>query len=404
MSARSKRYTFWGVVCALIVAGLAYAFKPVSVPVDLVKVVRAPLVVTVDEEAETRIRDVYVLSAPVTGVALRIEAEVGDVVTTGKSVLAEIEPVDPSFLDVRTESELRAELKAAEAAEALARAEVAEAEAELEFAAGERERTRKLFAAGHISERKRDDAERIYKARRAALDTTAAQLMRRRFEIEQAQARLATPEQSKLRKENCGCVPVIAPVSGRVLRVLHESEGVVQAGTPLVEIGDPQNLEVVADYLSTDAVKIKPGNVVIIEEWGGPNSLNGRVLRVEPYGFMKVSAMGIEEQRVNVIIDLTDEPEVWSDLGHGFRVEIKVVLARQESALLVPLTALFRHKGDWSVFVEREGRAELQSVEVGLRSKLEAEIISGLGVDDNIVRHPSSRVGPGTRIQARQYD
>lgn len=188
MSAKSKRWTFWGIIFVVGIVGLAYAFRPTAIPIDLTSVVRGQLVVTVDEEAETRIQDIYTVSAPVTGVALRIDADVGDSVIANNTILAEIEPVDPTFLDVRTEAELLAELKAAEAAQLLGRAEVIEAEAELEFATGERARTLELYRSGHVSERKRDDAERIYKGRVARLETAKAALMRRRFEVEQARA------------------------------------------------------------------------------------------------------------------------------------------------------------------------------------------------------------------------
>jgi len=398
MSANVRRWLFWGVIGALVAGGLIYAFRPIAIPVDMVRVAGGPLAVTVDEEAATRIRDIYTLSAPVTGVARRIEADVGDIVSANETILAEIEPVDPTFLDVRTTAEREAALKATEAARMLARAEVAEAEAELEFAERELARAEELFRSGHVSERRRDDARRAFKARAAALDTSKATLMRQQFEVERARAALASPLESRARKRDCECVPVTAPVSGKILQVLHESEGVVSAGTPLIEIGDPKNLEVVADYLSADAVKITAGQRVIIDEWGGERPLEGRVRRIEPFGFMKVSALGIEEQRVNVIIDITDPDDRWIRLAHGYRVETRVVLAEKANVLQVPLTALFRRGEAWAVFVEREGRAALQPVTLGLKNGLVAEIVSGLTEGDRVIRYPSSRVEDGARI------
>lgn len=379
MSANVRRWLFWGVIGALVAGGLIYAFRPIAIPVDMVRVAGGPLAVTVDEEAATRIRDIYTLSAPVTGVARRIEANVGDIVSANEPILAEIEPVDPTFLDVRTTAEREAALKATEAARMLARAE-------------------ELFRSGHVSERRRDDARRAFKARAAALDTSKATLVRQQFEVERARAALASPLESRAKKKDCECVPVTAPVSGKILQVLHESEGVVSAGTPLIEIGDPKNLEVVADYLSTDAVKITAGQRVIIEEWGGERPLEGRVRRIEPFGFMKVSALGIEEQRVNVIIDITDPDNSWLRLGHGYRVETRIVLAEKTNVLQAPLTALFRRGEAWAVFAEREGRAVLQPVTLGLKNGLVAEIVSGLTEGDRVIRYPSSRIEDGARI------
>ena len=220
-------------------------------------------------------------------------------------------------------------------------------------------------------------------------------------ELERARAELLSPLAARGMKPSCPCVPVTAPVDGRVLQVIHESEAVVSAGQPLIEIGDPEDLEIVADLLSTEAVRVEPGQRVMIEEWGGGAVLNGRVERVEPYGFTKVSALGIEEQRVNVIIDFTDPPAQWRRLGHGYRVEARIVLWENEDVLKVPLSALFRDAGDWTIFVEREGRAEKRRVEPGRQNGLESEILEGLAVGERIVLYPSDRVVAGVRLTAR---
>lgn len=396
-----RRWLIWSLLCAALVAGLAYAFLPQPIPVDLATVVRGPLVVTVDEEGETRVRDVYVLSAPLAGRVRRIEAEVGDRIVAEQTVVAEIEPIDPAFLDVRSEAQAQAALRAAEANKALAEAELGEVEAEFEFAQAELQRAQRLIEAQTISEQALDDAERRYKTTRAAVATARARFQVRRFELQRAQAQLMSPVHAQAGHGACECVPLLAPVHGKILRVLHKSEGVVEAGEPLVEIGDPTDLEVVVDFLSTDAVKIAPGQRVIIEEWGGGMALSGRVRLVEPFGITKVSALGIEEQRVDVIIDFTSPPADWQRLGHGYQVEARVVLWQGTDVLKLPLTALFRSGDEWAVFVEEDRRARLRVVKVGRRTGLEAEIIEGVDPGDRIVVSPSDRISDSVRIHSR---
>jgi HlyD family secretion protein len=396
-----RRLVLWGVLAFAVLAGLVYAFWPRPVPVDLGEAARGPLVVTVDEEGETRVRDVFVLSAPVTGRLRRIEGEAGDEVVAGETVVARIETADPSFLDVRSESQARAAVQAAKAASALAQAELEEARAELDFAQAELSRARRLIRTETISQRALDDAERVFKTRKAAVTTAQAALGMREFELAQARAQLVSPAQTRELHGVCECVDIRAPVSGRILRLLHESEAVVEMGEPLVEIGNPGDLEIVADLLSSDAVKIEPGQRVAIEEWGGPSPLAGVVRRVEPYGFTKVSALGIEEQRVNVVIDFSDPGERWRRLGHGYRVEVRVVLWEGREVLKVPLTALFRDGERWAVFVVDEGRARMRSVVLDHRSGLEAEIVSGLREGEQVVLHPSDRILEGVYVVAR---
>ncbi len=402
MRASARRGLIWGVIVAVLIAALALSFRPRPVQVDLAEVTRGPLLVTLDEEGETRIRDVFVLSSPIPGHALRIDAEAGDKVVAGETVIARIEPEAPEFLNVRTEAEAEAAVQAAEAARTLAAAQLEEARAELTFADTEIERARSLIEGRNISERALHVAERLHRTRVAAVDTARATLEMREFELAQARARLLSPLEAHLDRGLCECVPIFAPVTGQILRVLHESEGVVRAGEPLVEIGDPGELEIVADFLSTDAVQIESGLRVIIEDWGGPGPLNGRVRRVEPFGFTKVSALGIEEQRVNVIVDLTDPPDRWRRLGHGFRVETRVVLWAGEDALQLPLTALFRDGDAWVAFVEADGRAQRRTVMIGQTNGLQAEIVDGLAEAERVVLHPSDRVVEGVRIVLRE--
>lgn len=401
MTAHFRRIIFWGIPVLALALALAFAFRPRPADVDLVTVVRGPLVATVAEEGETRIKDIFVLSAPIRGRALRIEIEEGDVVLANETVVAEIEPIDPTFLDVRSQAEARADVETARASLALARAGLVEAKAELDFATAEVERVRTLRASNTVSTRALDEAERNFRTREAAVATAQAMVEMRQSELDGAKIRLLDPREARTRAGTCTCIPIHAPVSGRVLRVLHESEGVVEAGQALVEIGNPGELEVVADYMSSDAVQIEPGQRVIIEEWGGDAPLQGRVAKVEPYGFTKISALGIEEQRVNVVIDMTDPPERWSRLGHGFQVDVRVVLWEDDAVLKVPLTALFRHGDDWAVFIVEEGRARLRPVTTGHEAAFEAEIITGIAEGDTVIRYPNNHVEDGTRVRPR---
>src|SRR5210317_267241 len=381
----------------MIVIALAISFMPRPVMVDLVDVQPGPLVVTLDEEGETRVHDVYTLSAPVAGRVQRIDRHVGDPMAANETVLAQIEPGDPSLLDPRSEAQARAAIQAAEAARDLAAAAVKDAEAQYEFARSEYARMQELIVEGSISKRDLDSADRDNKARRAGLDTARAALQVRNYELELARAQLVSPLETRASREDCDCIPITSPVSGRILQITDRSERVVREGDTLMQIGDPKNLEIVVDYLSMDAVRIEAGQRVIIDNWGGDRLLEGRVRLVEPFGFLKISALGIEEQRVNVIIDFTTD-EGWERLGHGYQVESRVVLSEASDVLAVPLTALFRDGEHWAVFVDDDGRARLQHVETGQRDGVIAEIINGLESGDRVIAHPSDRVIDGIRI------
>lgn len=413
MSVAAKRFALWGSLGVLLVGGLVWAFLPRPVPVDLAAVERGRLTVSIDAEGVTRVRDVYVLSAPVTGRTRRIDLEVGDAVAAGETVAAEIEPVDPELLDVRTKREARAAVQAAEAARERAEAELERAEANLAYARPDLRRQQRLMEEGVTSERDLDTAQRQYRTARATVGTARASLQEATFELDRARARLASPGDPGdpgdpgesvppgARGNDSASIPVRPPVTGRILRVLHESAGVVQAGTPLLEIGDPAELEIVADLLSADAVKVEAGDPVIVEEWGGEGVLRGQVRRVEPYGFTEISALGIEEQRVNVIVDLVDPRETWQRLGHGYRVEARIVVWERDDVLRIPLSALFRHGDAWAVFAVEDGVARLRPVEPGRHTGLEVEIRSGLEEGDLVVRYPSNQVADGVGVTRR---
>jgi HlyD family secretion protein len=342
----------------------------------------------------------YVVSAPVPGRMRRVDLEAGDTVVADRTVIARIEPSDPASLDVRSAAEARATVDAAAASRTHAAAQVRRAQAELEFAQSELARIRILARSHTVSENDLDSAERRAKTADAALGEARAEQQVRDSEYQVARARLMTPA-SRARTADCDCVTVYSPVSGDVLRVVTESEGVVQSGTPILEVGDPDKLEVVVDLLSSDAVQVQAGQRAVIEAWGGSAPLEGVVRRVEPFGFTKVSALGIEEQRVNVIIDIKEPRQQWQRLGHGYRVEPRIVLWEGRDVLKVPLSALFRQGQRWAVFVAVGGQAVLREVDIGHENGLEAEVTAGLEAGERIVLHPGDRVAPGARLEER---
>ncbi|MCZ7618677.1 MAG: HlyD family efflux transporter periplasmic adaptor subunit [Myxococcota bacterium] len=388
----------------LAAAALWLVMRPQALRVDVATVRRAPLRVTVDEEGETRVRDRYVVAAPATGRLLRIEHDEGDPIEAG-AVVARIEPAP---LDPRDRAAAQARLEAAESSQQAARARMQRAEAALAQARRDAARAAQLHARGTASDYALEQARlaetsavREHEEARFAAAAAAS-------DVEAARAVLiADPGPTASRPEaaaapSCaGAVPCLegrAPVSGQILRVLEESERIVAAGTPLVEIGDPAALEIVTDVLSRDAVGVTAGTPVWIEDWGGPGALEGRVRRVEPSGFTKVSALGVEEQRVNVVIDLA-EPD--PRLGDGYRVEVRIVTWEGDDVLQIPASALFRVGPQWAVFVVEGGRARRRPVEVGAQATFDVEIRAGLSEGDVVILHPSDRLDDGTRVAPR---
>ena len=402
MIAINKRISIWASVAALVLLGLVFAFWPRALAVDLKPAAIGPMILTVGDEGETRVVDVFVISAPITGRLRRIEAEPGDTVDAGQTIVAEIEPTVSGLLDPRTEAEAEAQLNAAISAESLAKSELERAEAELKFAESELQRAAELAKNGTISERDREASERAFETSRAAMGAAQANMEVRRFELARARAHLMSPSEMTSRRSDCECVNITSPVDGQVLRVHRESAGFVRAGEDLIDIGNPGRLEIVVDLLSTDAVKVAAGDQALIENWGGDGVLAARVRRVEPFGFTKVSALGIEEQRVNVVLDIVSPHEDWQTLGHGYQMDVRVVLWQADEVLKVPLTALFRSGADWALFVSEKGKAVRRTVEVGHRTSSEAQILSGLSEDELVVVYPGESVDEGIRIAARQ--
>jgi HlyD family secretion protein len=401
MQSNHSRLLLWSVIVALLTLSLIYLFWPRPVIIDMAQLSANELQVTIADEAKTRVHDIYVLSAPVTGHLRRIKAEVGDAVIRSSTVVAQIEPIAPSFLDPRSEAQAKADIQTADSALTLAQAEVNQAQAELDFALSEFGRMRELRVQNSVSERKLDNAERDYKTRRAALATAQAGLQMRVYELERNKALLLSPKTSPKERGNCECINITTPVNGRILKILNKSEGVVSAGTPLLEIGDPQDLEIVVELLSFDAVKVEPGQTVVIKNWGGIKPLEGRVNRIEPIGFMKVSALGIEEQRVNVIVDLQSDFKLWARLGHGYQVDVEIVLWQETNILNLPLTALFREKQNWAVFAIEDDIVQKRLVKIGQRNGFNAQILSGMREGDWFVLHPNDQISDGVKVASR---
>jgi HlyD family secretion protein len=384
------------------VAGLLYFFLvPPPVSVDLATIDRGILEVTVDEEGETQVKEIYRISAPITGKLERLDIHVGDEVRVGQRV-ARVRPVDPPIRDMRSRLELAAATKAATAAVALAQAQVRQAGSDLKFARSDQARARTLSSKGVISTRAAEEAELQVSVKEAEQSKAEANLELRRRELESARMSELEPGQiqTQIAEDQC-CVAIAAPASGVVLKILTESEQVVTSGTTILEIGDPHDLEIVVDLLSTDAVGVSAGTQARIEGWGGDEILHAKVRRIDPAGFTKVSALGIEEQRVNAVLDFTSPPEQWRNLGHAFKVTVRLVKSNKSDALRVPLGALFRHGNDWVVYSEHDNTARLTQVTLGAFSLTHAEVLQGLAEGDKVVEFPSDKVADNIEITER---
>lgn len=380
-----------------LVAAFVLALRPSPLVVDLEKVARGPLRVTLDEEGETRVRERFVVSAPAAGRVLRIEMEPGVPVRAGVTVLATIRPNTPDLLDPRSRAGQEARVRGAESALGRARADRERVRAEVRFAEADFARAEKLGAQGIVSKESVEVSQLALERSRAGLTAADFAVQTAAHDLEAARASLLEAGAEPAG----GVLEVRSPVDGVVLRRLRESEAVVAPGEALVEVGDPRDLEIVADLLSTDAAQVRPGQPVEIEQWGGGTVLAGRVRRIEPSGFTKVSALGVEEQRVNVIVDLADPPARWAGLGDGFRVEVRVVLWERPDVLQVPASSLFRDEKGWAVYAVRDGRVERRRVEVGRQNGLRAAIVSGLEAGETVVLHPSTDVHGGIEVQPR---
>jgi HlyD family secretion protein len=381
-----------------LAAAIGYGFMPRPAAVELAAARPGTLTVAVEEEGKTRVRERYSVSAPVAGFARRITLKVGDPVAAGREV-AIIEPARAADLDPRSRAQAGARAAAARAARQAAEESARAAAAEEKLAEQELARAEALSQASFVSAAAVDQAKSRLQAARAGRQAADYQIQVARHEVAAAEAALL--QAAALPAGQTQPVRVQAPVAGRVLAVPHESEGAVQPGQSLIEIGNLEALEVVVEVLSTAAVRIAPGTPVRFDRWGGEGSLEGRVRVVEPAGFTKISALGVEEQRVRVIADFTSPAERWRPLGDAYRVEAAFVLWEGRDVLLIPTSALFRHGDGWAAFVAEAGRARLRALRIGQRNGLDAQVLEGLKAGEQVILHPDDKIADGKRIRAR---
>jgi HlyD family secretion protein len=398
MTAKVWRKRIGLALLAAAAAGLLFlAFRPAPVGVVIARAERGKLQVTVDEDGKTRVRDRFVMTAPVAGRVERISLHQGDAVELG-TIAARIHPLP---LDPRARAEATARLEAAEAEKQAADARVRQARAALEQARRAANRARQLSAAGTLSAQECELAELSETTSDKDFEAATFAAKAADYNAQAARAALLAPNHQgdalagKCDQADSACIELRSPIQGRVLRVPEESERAVALGTPLVELGDPAALEIVIDVLSSDAVKVKPGALVLIDEWGAKGTLRARVRLVEPSGFTKLSALGVEEQRVNVIADFLDLPD---SLGDGFRVEAHIVVWEGDNVLQVPSSAVFRRGKVWNVFVVDGGKARHREIEIGHRGPREVEVLSGLEAGVAVVLHPSDQIEEDVRV------
>lgn len=391
------RWAIGAVLVALLAGALVMLFAPRPVEADVAVVTRGAIDESVADQGFARVREAYVVAAPVSGRLQRVALHVGDRVTAGQTVVAHIWPASADLLDPRARAQAQAAVAAAQAAVSAAAAQQDQLAAEARKADNDLARTRTLAERGFAASQALDSAEAGARAARAAMRAAAAQLIVRRSELAAARSALLGPDAADGR-----AVPVTSPASGYVTRVLQESERTVAMGAPLVEIGDQSGLEAAIEFLTQDAVRVSEGMPAEIFDWGGEGTIPAIVRRVEPQGFTKVSALGVEEQRVLVLLQFAGDPVRWSRLGPGYRVWGRVVLRREANAVKVPVGALVREGRGWAVFRVIGGRARLSPVTVGAMTDDEAEIRKGLRPGERVVVFPSDKVRDGVGIRERR--
>jgi HlyD family secretion protein len=390
---------------ALIAASILVAFWPRAVLVDMGQVTRSNLMVLIEEEGRTRVAESYVVSTPVAGRLLRVQIHPGDAVLRGETVVAEMRPTNPVVLDVRTREQALAAVDAAQAGLRVAKADLNAAQAAEELALADLRRNQLLIANEIVSQAALDRANSAARAASANRETAEAAISLREAEVANAKAQLIDFENDGTTNGNTAqteTYPIYAPINGRVLRVLQESETILPAGAPVVEIGDiSDDLEIVVELISSDAVKVDVGDAVLIKDWGGGTVLAGTVSRIDPFGITKYSALGVAEQRVNVDIELITPPADRVGLGHGYRVKAQIVVWSAENILTVPTSALFRANDGWSLFVVEDGVLQSRAVQIGQTDGISTEVIGGLTEGETVVLYPSSDLAAGNRVASR---
>ena len=393
-----RKIVTWSAVIGFV-ALIASALKPQPVEVELGVIARGPLTVHVVEEGKTRIRNRYVVSAPVAGQMRRLKLKAGDELKAGETVITSIEPSLSPLLDPRSKAQAEARVQMADAARMQAEQALEMSKTAAGFAKTNWERVNRAESKGTVSETDRDNAERDAEMRAREVLSAEFAMKVAAYDLEQAKAALL---QLQAPSPNGAMIDVRSPVSGRVLKLIQESSMVVSPGTAIVEVGDPADIEIEAEILSRDAVTIKPGANVSIEQWGGELPLQGRVRLVEPAAFTKVSALGVEEQRVIVLSDLVNPPKGAQALGDRYRVEVKVAIWQSESVLLVPAGALFREGNQWKTFVFDHGKAKQITMEVGHSDGRMTEVLKGLKEGDQVLLHPPDTVKDGAAVRKRE--
>jgi HlyD family secretion protein len=395
------RKSWWALGGIAALGLLVWAFMPQPVDVEVATLTRGPFQRAIDEDGKTRVRERYVVSAPLAGRLLRVELKPGAPVQVG-TVLATLVPSAPTLFDTRTEQELVERLGAAEAEQLRARGAVERSRVALEQAKADFARAAQLAAQGFTS---KESLERFQ--REVELKTKDLELAQFNEHVAQHQTALARAAQSRTRQDLAGKAggqswQIRSPVAGQVLRVVQESENVLPTGAPILELGDPRNLEVVVDVLTADAPAIRPGAEVELDHGGNVRPLAGRVRLVEPAAFTKISALGVEEQRVNVVIDFVAGSADWQNLGDAHRVDARIIVEKRGDALTIPLGALFKRGDDWSTFVVADGRARLRIIQLGPRGALQAVVENGLESGERVVVYPSDAVRDGARVRTRE--
>lgn len=439
---KKSRWLIYGGAAIATFTAIVWAFRPTPIVVETQAVTRGELQVSVAAEGKTRIRDRFVISAPVSGRLTRIQLKAGDAVQPGE-IVAQIEPLTLTapvqealgrLAEARAQREgvatqrpksatlaqAQTRIQAAIATQRQAEASVAQAQAAFNQAQRDRQRAQDMAASGVISRRDRENAELVEITRakelesatlaakaasaevdvaRAALTVLQAEQRDPDYLLKVYDARIASIEAdlAKLQDE-ANRTSVRSPSGGQVLRLLQQSAQSVTAGTPLLEIGDISKLEIVIDVLSTDALRIKPGNVILVQAGAGMPMLKAKVRQVEPSAFTKISALGVEEQRVNVIGDFINAP---ASLGDGYRSDVQIVVWQNPNVLKVPLSALFRCDQAWCVFSVQDSKAQERSIEIGQRSTFEAEVQKGLQAGETVILHPNEQITTGTLVKSR---
>ncbi len=378
-----------------VLAFIIYGFQPSPQWVDVAAVKRAPLRVAIEEEGKTRVIDRYVISSPVSAYARRIDLKVGDTFSQGQSLI-QLEPLPSAVLDPRSRAAAQARIEGAKAAFEAAREQAAAAQAEAELAQLDYQRILDLCKVQCASKGEEDQALTKLRSSQAFEQSAQFAVDIALHELEAAKTTLAYAG-----TKGGDSLDINSPISGSVLKVMRESEGVVAAGEALIEVGNPKQLEVEVDVISADAVRISSGTRVLFERWGGDYPLEGHVRTIEPVGFTKISALGVEEQRVLVISDLTSEPELWQRLGDGYRVEASFILWEEQDVLTIPASSLFRFEEGWAVFVVENDTANQIKVALGQRNGLTAQVVSGLNEGQRVITHPSEAIEDGVAVQVR---